>query len=690
MNQILTRKLRSAGLWLMGLLSATATMAQTPTAQTWYSAYFPGEDIQVDFQDGPGNPKDWIGIYPEGSEPGSVNSTLWQYVNGSQTSGVGYKEGTLTFSGGLETAGNWNVYLLLNDGYTILASNAFTVIDPASPAVRPSQRVYTVGQTISLTFTNGLGNAKDWVGIYQAGQTPGGPASTLWQYVDGTQSGASGVTAGTLTFPDGLAQAGLYTAYLLENDGYTILASNSFSVVQAASTTPRVLSVQPADGAKDLAPQVPIILSITNGASKVDSNSVVLRVDGNQVTPVFKLEADLVTIAYTNASIYAPTSSHQAVIEFADNATPANRFTNTVSFQIMAYRDIVLPSPLYFENFDSTAEGQLPAGWSQVSYTEVVNPEEDLGNLDSASYARWLVVGADRFTGSFVTYSNPEGSATEQNDYHRVLTGNPRNVVNGKVLDGPLATGRFLFSDSGYRQGASQVMFAYTPDYDLTGKTNVHVSYHSLWEQNQDSFGAVEYSVDQGQNWLPVVYMLVQGDMLYTTNETTGESMVDAVATLTTDYSDVAHYTDADGNDKGGTYGAFIAAPITQDLAPYISARVDDNPSESKRVELFRLPAADNQAKVRFRFAHAGTDSWYFGIDDFGLYSISAAPVQAPQLSIARSGATVTISWDSTVTGFTLESTTDLKGGTWTPVSGVSNNSLQVAPSGNTFYRLRQ
>ena len=30
-------------------------------------------------------------------------------------------------------------------------------------------------------------------------------------------------------------------------------------------------------------------------------------------------------------------------------------------------------------------------------------------------------------------------------------------------------------------------------------------------------------------------------------------------------------------------------------------------------MELFRLTQADNQAKVRLRFAQAGTGSWYFG-----------------------------------------------------------------------------
>ena len=245
-----------------------------------------------------------------------------------------------------------------------------------------------------------------------------------------------------------------------------------------------------------------------------------------------------------------------------------------MTFKIADYRNIVLPAPLYFENFDATPEGELPAGWSQESFTDAQNPDEDLGNLDSASYARWLVVSADRFKGSFVTYSNPDGSAAEQADYQRVLRSNPLNVVNGKAVNGPLATGRFLFSDSGYRNGVSQVDFAYSPDFNLTGKTDVYVSYHSLWEQNQDSIGAVEYSIDQGNQWLPVVYMIDAADVFHLTDETTGETTIDAVTTLTTDYSDVARYVDANGFDVGGSYGAFILAPIGQDLAPYIrSAR---------------------------------------------------------------------------------------------------------------------
>ena len=355
------------------------------------------------------------------------------------------------------------------------------------------------------------------------------------------------------------------------------------------------------------------------------------------------------------------------------------------------YRNIVLPPPLYFESFDNIPEGQLPAGWTEKSYTEVQNPEIDFGNLDSAAYATWTVVNADRFKGAFIPYSNPDAPQSQKKDMQRVLSINPLVVTNGKVLGAPLAQGRFLFGDSAYRNGASQVMFAFTPDYDCSGKTNVHVSFHSLYEQNQDSIGAVEYSVDQGAHWLPVVYLLVGSVVVTTTNELTGQVSVDAVATFSTAHDDVALYSDDNGEQKGGTYGAFIAAPISQDLAPFITPRVDDDPVESKRIELFRLPQADNQSKVRFRFAYAGTDSWYFGVDDFGLYSITNAPVVRPALAIARSGANLIVSWPADVAGFTLETTEILGGPTWKPVSGVVGNAATITPgAAQAFYRLRQ
>ena len=109
------------------------------------------------------------------------------------------------------------------------------------------------------------------------------------------------------------------------------------------------------------------------------------------------------------------------------------------------------------------------------------------------------------------------------------------------------------------------------------------------------------------------------------------DGSIDAVATMTTARADQAH---------GLAYGAWILAPITQALAPFISGRVNDDQYESKRVELIRLPAADGKANVRLRFVQAGTGSWYFGIDDVGLYQIVV--VTPPSITAQPQSITVT------------------------------------------------
>ena len=306
--------------------------------------------------------------------------------------------------------------------------------------------------------------------------------------------------------------------------------------------------------------------------------------------------------------------------------------------------NITLPLPIYFENFEEVAEGSLPAGWSQVNYSDINQNTYNLQDLDSAPFATWLVLDRSRFGSNFLSYTTHTPV-----DYSQVLSVNPNNIVNGQTVTN-LATGKFVFATSGYREG-NQVMYLFTRDYNLSGRTNVYVAYHSLYEQNQDSLGALEYSIDAGQHWLPVVYMLDGPDVI-----TNGSGTVNAIATFTNRYSDVAVYTDPISHQTvGGYYGAFIAAPISTNLAPFISARVNDDPVESKRVELFRLPAADNQATVRFRFAQAGTDSWYWGIDDFGLYSIT--PGQFPSIASgpvsvnAGTGSTATFSVTATGPG---------------------------------------
>lgn len=671
-----------------------ACYTQAQTLVTEYPTYFVDEAFNVTFADGPGNPKDWIGVYAEDVVPGSTPATRWDYVDDSRNGAQGLKEGQVNLPG-LSAAGNWTAHLLLNDGYTILNQTNFTVVDIGTPLVRLPRSTSTKS-TFAVQFFNAPGNTKDWVGIYKEGQVPGAAntTSTLWAYVDGTHNGTIANTEGTLTFTGGLATPGNYLAFLLENDGYNILSSQPFSVVEAVTQIPRILTVSPANQAQGVVPPIEFAARITNGITKVVLNSIEVLLDGVKVTHSAIEKDKGVDVSYQATSLPATGSSHRIQIQFKDNATPPNTIAGETTFTFANFIDIRLPAPIAgtFENFDATPEGQLPSGWTSKSFTEVQNPELDLGNLDSASYANWIAVNVSRFEGSFVTYSNPDNPQSWEDDYHRVLTENRLNVVNGSVLKGPLASGRMLFGDSGYRNGAGQILYLFTPDYDITGKTDIHVAFKSLWEQNQDSIAALEYSVDKGNTWLPVFYLLHGPDIVQVTDENTGVTTTDAEATFNTERGDIARWTDPDtGEVKGGTYGAFIGAPITAQLAPYLQARLDDNPSESKRVELYRLEKADNQKTVRFRFAHAGTDSWYWGIDDFGLYSISSVPPASPVLTWTPTAGGFTLSWPADATGFILESSVSLSSPSWSAEPGVTGNQAQISTSGGQrYFRLRK
>ena len=649
-----------------------------PAVVTDHNAYHPGEPITVFFSGGPGNKLDWIGTYPDGVTPGSQNSTVWRYVDNTQGGTTAYTDGSVVYPAGLDV-GAWTAFFLLNDGYDILAQTNFNVIDATAPLARSNKRIYLPSEPITITFTNGPGNRLDWIGLYKAGQTPGGPASTDYLYVDGTTGGSKALTDGSVTFSKGLTATGDYVAFFLENDGYNVLASEAFTIKAADGTPPKVTAVTPANLETNALPAQGYAAPLQQGSAPIAPTSVVLKFDGTAIVAQTVVQGEKVLVTYSTSLVQPVSSSHRYTLTFADTA--GNKITNEVQFSVGPYTDIHLPAPLYFENFDGVAEGQLPAGWTEKGYSSPINPEVDFTDLGSAAYRTWTAVNADRFTGPFKTYGNPDSTTT---DYQRVLSINPRNVVDGKVLNEPLAKGRFLFGNSGYQNGgASQVLYLFSPDFDLTGKSNVVVSFKSLWEQNQDSIAALEYSVNQGQTWLPVFYLLNGPDIFHNDDGT-----VDSVTTFANSAGDIATYTDDQGNEVGGNYGAFIGADPSSDLSAFIQARVDDNPVESKRIELYPLPQAANQAKVRFRFATAGTDSWYWGVDDFGLYSLSAAV--APAVTIRRSGGQITVSFTGGATA-SLQSTASLVTPNWQPVAGVVANSVTLTASdAQRYFRVVQ
>jgi len=400
-------------------------------------------------------------------------------------------------------------------------------------------------------------------------------------------------------------------------DTYTDLVK--LDVQAVAFVPPSVVSTAP--GGTTVRPDATVKVALQDGTTQVNPGNLQFSFDGTPVTPSVSRVGAVTTIEYDPPGLLPAASAHAVRLVFQDNGIVPTTQTNQFSFSVLSYYNILLPSPIHFEDFNSTVEGSLPDGWTQQTFSVVPDPNIDFGDLNSAAYAGWTVVNSARFNDPLLTY----GAHTPETDYRRVLSTNPANVVNGAIVE-QLAQDKIAFGDSGYRDGDNQVMYLFSKDFDLTGRNNVYLVFNSIWEQNQDSIGAVEYSVDEGATWLPLAYYLDGADVLRD-----GSGAIDPVATFSTMYTSdpnqrVATYTDPDTQEvRGGYYGAFIGVDSNRwsTLAPFISPRLDDNPAESKRVEIFRLPAADNQAKVRLRFAHAGTDSWYFGLDNVGLYSLT-------------------------------------------------------------------
>ena len=96
---------------------------------------------------------------------------------------------------------------------------------------------------------------------------------------------------------------------------------------------------------------------------------------------------------------------------------------------------------------------------------------------------------------------------------------------------------------------------------------------------------------------------------------------------------------------------------------------------------------ADGQPQVRFRFVQTGTSSWYWGIDDFGIYSIAE---QSPRIvAVVKSGNNITISWNGEIVS-RLQKRTSLSGGAWQSVPDTLGLSSFTEPisAGETYYRL--
>jgi hypothetical protein len=462
--------------------------------------------------------------------------------------------------------------------------------------------------------------------------------------------------------------------FTVKSDGTKVLVNDTVNgglTAYRATTTPidpYIKSITPPPVPRQTPTTSPsLVVALSDGDTAVDDNSVSLKVDGSVVNASKSRSGKLVTLTYSPAGMQIPTDQHTAELVFRNTS---GSLVRTQQWTFLNLKNVVLPNPVATENFDSYAEGTVPTGWTAWNFTDTDAPGEDLDNLHSDTYKGWIVVSRDRLAGL----------------KSRIFNVAPNQTINGQpVTVDTLSTGNLMYAESDVRSG-NQVQFIISKPFDLSMLTNAVIAFGSLYEQNQDSCGALEYSIDGGTNWLPVVYYLdyvdAGGDIRLNADGT-----VDAVTTFNEPNPDTATWTD-NGVAKGGKYGDAIAAPITQALGIYIAPRANDDPVTDKRLELYRLPTAGGHSDVRLRFAQIGTGSWYWGVDNIAFYE-GPAPITPPtpgSLSIALQSGNAVITW----TGSGVLQSASSVTGPWSNVSNATSPYTVTPAVGAAFYRLSQ
>ena len=515
-----------------------------------------------------------------------------------------------------------------------LGSQQFIVVDSASGGVGPAK---IGGGGVTGPYVGGLA-ANTWyrlaivavaggtTRVYTNGVEMGSFAS---DQVDGYFALNPSATALILASTTGEAATGYVNSLQIRDvalNAGQIAALGAASAAGIPAVIPPVPSFidsrNPGVGATGVNEEPMINVVLNQGDTTITSGSVKLSLDGTPVGSVVET-APTFTASYTVPPRLDPLSTHTLKLTWNDSVL-GNK-TNSWSFTVKSYQVITLPTPFFFENFDSLAENpapgaSLPSGWSVQNQTASGNPGFDLADRDSDSYKDWILVDSSRFFG----WSNPLNEGGTR-------TNMPTIILNGTKLT-TLTSGNLMWSESDSRCGSCNGQFSdlFTAPISCVGRSNVFVAFNSIYEQNQDNMDFMEYSVDGGANWLPVLYYFdndpANSDIITTTNGVADVAATFARVDINRNWSPDTAPTHATN------YGSYIKAPISSIKPTDINGRLNDDTFDGKRIEVVRLAQADGKSDVRFRLNANGTSAWFWGIDNFGLYEITT-PVFTTQPS---------------------------------------------------------
>ncbi len=185
------------------------------TIVTSQEQYNVGEPIVVTLANMPLLAGDWIGVFEKDKASTWANVLTWKH-DGAVV------DDTYTLDS--LPAGEYQARAFLNNSYTVLATDDFSVADQAyNTTITTTKTQYDVGEPIVVTLANMPLLAGDWIGVFEKDKASTWANVLTWKH-DGT------VVDGEYTL-DALP-IGEYQARAFLNNSYTVLATDDFSVVE--------------------------------------------------------------------------------------------------------------------------------------------------------------------------------------------------------------------------------------------------------------------------------------------------------------------------------------------------------------------------------------------------------------------------------------------------------------------------
>ena len=222
------------------LTVSVAPVATTPTLNVSPTAVAVGSMVTATWNGivAPSS-TDWIGLYTPSAA--DTNFISWMYVSCTKTASNAQASGSCSYTlPATLAAGNYELRLFSNDGYTRLATSKSFSVAPVvtTPVLNVSPTTVNPGTAVTAGWTGITApTPMDWIGLYAPSAADTNFIS--WMYVSCTKtaSNAQASVSCPYTLPATLA-AGNYELRFFSNDGYTRLAtSTSFSVALAATVS---------------------------------------------------------------------------------------------------------------------------------------------------------------------------------------------------------------------------------------------------------------------------------------------------------------------------------------------------------------------------------------------------------------------------------------------------------------------